>query len=43
VKRAEAFHCRRKDTIENKIKNLLVLTGNGMKNIKLPELSYQHN
>jgi hypothetical protein len=51
VKRTEACHCRRNATIENnKIKNtktLLVLnwkhSGNRMKDIKLPELSYQHN
>jgi hypothetical protein len=51
VKKREAFHCRGNATIENnKIKNkktLLVLnwkhSGNKMKDIKLSELSYQHN
>jgi len=52
VKRREAFHCRRNAAIENKKgkkikKNLLALnwkhSGNRMKDIKLLELSYQHN
>jgi hypothetical protein len=45
VKRTEDFHCRSATIEENKVinKKILLLTGNRMKDIKLPELSYQNN